>query len=330
MAEQTVSAREGIDERPPSEMIPGIFHRFAIQEVLGITDVRHDSEDDEGSPPGTPDHVRHQDTSQYRPGAWSFQPRISSENSIASGERTLFNKLTGARAYHNPRRMTVALESPMVSYATLNEDVMPELYEVQPLTIIEFGIPVGQPAATYDMQRGSDEERSLVMTSVRCPSEAVPIETEVTCFHPLSTEYKVDDSLMYLGDVYVTKEHMKIVADLASFKNMFDHVAYETSMNERSVSEVLVDPASRSFPFDEDVKSAPYMPRFRGDITLVRTDRSDIEHPPNTTVASHFPFRKNATRPSADDEFSFLTFAQDSPETMRGIDVMIAHSHMAT
>ncbi|ODN73014.1 hypothetical protein L202_08412 [Cryptococcus amylolentus CBS 6039] len=41
-------------------------------------------------------------------------------------------------------------EDPIPSYATLNEDVLPGVHEVQPSTAIEFEIPIGNPEATYE------------------------------------------------------------------------------------------------------------------------------------------------------------------------------------
>ncbi|ODN73012.1 hypothetical protein L202_08410 [Cryptococcus amylolentus CBS 6039] len=150
MAEEEVqaapSSREGLEERLSSDSIPGLFHEFEIRDqYLDITDFQIHPE--EGSQPhpedagmSSPEQQEHDD-SQYRPGPWSLQPRIPPID-MSEGERQLCRREKDRicrrekdkhRLYNHPRRMKVQLESPIPSYAKLNEDVLPEVHEVQPM-----------------------------------------------------------------------------------------------------------------------------------------------------------------------------------------------------
>ncbi|TYJ52790.1 hypothetical protein B9479_006594 [Cryptococcus floricola] len=328
MAEEEVqevtSSREGLHERLSSGSIPGLFHGFEIRgEYLDITDFQIHPE--EGSQPhpedagmSSPEQQQH-DNSQYRPGPWSLQPRVPG---MAEEERMLCDMLAEHRLYNHPRRMRVRLESSIPSYATLNEDVLPEVHEVRPITAIEFEIPADHEQATYGMQQLGSDETELHMTNLKCPKEeAISFETEVTCFHPISRQKRTDKSIAHTMDVYVTKEPMTIISEATSFKNMFDQVAHET-VKGKSVDEMSVQPGSRDPSLLEVFWSEEDLPIFRSNMTLVRTDRSGKELR-QTMVASHVPSRKSVTRPSADDDFCFVSVNRPDFESLNAIEFMV-------
>ncbi|ODN87414.1 LOW QUALITY PROTEIN: hypothetical protein L198_07038 [Cryptococcus wingfieldii CBS 7118] len=138
----------------------------------------------------------------------------------------------------------------MTSYATLNEDVLPGVHEVQPITAIEFEIPIGHPEATYEIEPGSrDDERFMSVLSCP-PPDANAFQAEVTCFHSLSKRSSGEESLIqHKKDVYITKEPMTVISDLTSFKAMFDQAAYETAVNEVFVDSIESVAGSYLFMF---------------------------------------------------------------------------------
>ncbi|WVQ73209.1 hypothetical protein IAR50_002775 [Cryptococcus sp. DSM 104548] len=322
MAEQVPSSREGLDEDLPSGSIPGVFHQFALNGKLDITDFAYHSEAD--SPPGEeqdPSLSEERDAPHFEPRSWSFQPQVQ-DLEMPAEEKSLFDQLCHSRVYNNQRRMRVSLINPMPSYATLNEDVLPGVHEVHPISFIEFEIPNGHPQATYDIQpaAGSDDGHEMSVTNLRWPSDAVAFNTEVTCVHHLPGNGATCGSLTRIRDVYITKEPMTILSDLTMFKDMADQVAHET-VNDRSVEQVLTEPEERDFPF-EVFWTRQDLPNFRSNMTLMRMDRSGNEHP-HTTVASYFPCRKSVTRPSAADDCCFASFNQHKSESLSAINFLV-------
>ncbi|TYJ52789.1 hypothetical protein B9479_006593 [Cryptococcus floricola] len=324
MTEQQVGdSREGLDERLPAGSIPGIFHQFSLEGALCITDLQTHPED--GTYPTTqdsPDVVprEHQWSFHHHPGAaWSFQPQVPDFRGLMlAGEEHLFDKLSEHRVYNHPRRMKVTLQNPMASYSTLNEDVRPQPYEVQPISAIEFEVPIEHPQAFYELQWKSDEDEP-VMTGSRCAHEPLTIETDVTCFHTLPDEVtRTNHSMVQAKDVYLTKERMTIISDLPSFKRLFDEVAHgklEGEYPEKSTAD------SCDLPFSV-MWSEQNVPSFQGDMTLVRLDKSGCEHLHETT-ATHSPYRKSVTRPAAEDGYSFVSFVRDYPATVGSIEFMV-------
>ncbi|ODN87415.1 hypothetical protein L198_07039 [Cryptococcus wingfieldii CBS 7118] len=324
MTEQQVGdSREGLDERLPAGSIPGLFHQFSLEGSLCITDVKTHPED--GTYPTTEDSSgvvprEHRWSFGPYPGAaWSFQLQVPDFRILTpAGQEQLFDKLSEHRVHNHPRRMKVTLHNPMASFSTLNEDVRPHPYEFQPISALEFEIPIEHPEASYELQWNSDEDEP-VMTGSRCAHMPLTIETDVTCFHTLPDDVtRTNRSLAQAKDVYLTKERMTIISDLPSFKRLFDEVAHgvlEGEYPEKSTAD------SCDLPFSV-MWSEKNQPSFQGDMTLVRLDNSGCEHLHKTT-ATHSPSRKSVTRPAAEDGYSFVTFVRDYPATLGAIEFMI-------
>ncbi|TYJ52721.1 hypothetical protein B9479_006655 [Cryptococcus floricola] len=294
-----LNSREGLEERLAADgSIPGLFHQVANESEFAMREL------------------------ETHPEGWSFRPQLMTAGLASSArETTAFNESIGAsRVHHHFRRMRLELQDGLTPQAVLNNDAGSDEHATQPISAIEFEIPVDRPSAKFTVTPASHGV-SPKINSLSLPDDPEAFTTEVTCFHRTTAPPPIPSvtgyPFIHVNDLYITKERMTIISDITSCKNLFDYADSQRIYNQE---EGMTSGGFLLSGFD-DVEG-PFTSRrsesgidlFDADITFLRTDRAGNYHTYKGR-ATYNPSLTPVTMPEAVDGYGFATIKRALPDT---------------